>query len=137
MKTNHHVTTEIRTFGENGMTCDEPDAALRIQNGRLDVADKQAMEAELNELRYHLERNVEQRTEQLLRNITLLESCNATLCEKLASVQRELAVLKLARNSPDADQDDRFGKLYAMSDWTKSLIGTSVQDDWGGHATAA
>lgn len=137
MKTNHHVTTEIRTFDEANMAGGEPGSALFIQNGRLDVADKQAMEAELSELRYHLERNVERRTEQLLRNITLLESCNATLCEKLASVQRELAVLKLARNSPDADQDDRIGKLYAMSDWTKSLIGTSVQDDWGGHATAA
>lgn len=137
MKTNHHVTTEIRTLGEDGMACDEPDAALPIQDGRLDVADKQAMEAELNELRYHLERNVEQRTEQLLRNISLLESCNATLCERLASVQRELAVLKLARNLPDAEQNERIGKLYAMSDWAKSLIGASVQDDWGGHATAA
>lgn len=137
MKTNHQVTAEIQAFDAASMVCDEPDTALSIQDSRLDVEDKKAMEAELNELRYHLERNVEQRTEQLLRNITLLESCNAALCERLASAQRELAVLKLARNLPDAEQNDRIGKLYAMSDWTKSLIGTSVQDDWGGHATAA
>ena len=46
------------------------------------------MQAELAEHRYRLERNVEQRTEQLLKRISLLESCNATLCDKLAVAQK-------------------------------------------------
>lgn len=51
------------------------------------------LESELNEHRYYLERKVEQRTEQLIRRITLLESCNATLCGKLAQAKRDVAAL--------------------------------------------
>lgn len=53
--------------------------------------DIKKMQAELDEHRYHLERKVEQRTEYLLKHIALLESCNATLCDKLALAQKELA----------------------------------------------
>ena len=56
--------------------------------------DTKAMEAELKELRYHLERKVEKRTEQLTKCITLLESCNATLCDKLELARTEFAALK-------------------------------------------
>ncbi len=52
------------------------------------------LEAELNEHRYYLERKVEQRTEQLVKCIKLLESCNTTLCEKLAQAKRDIAVLQ-------------------------------------------
>lgn len=42
------------------------------------------LRSELNEHRYYLERNVARETAQLIRRIDLLESCNATLCRKLA-----------------------------------------------------
>ena len=63
-------------------------------NSSVTSIDTKAMEAELKELRYHLERKVEQRTTQLARRIKLLESCNATLCDKLELVQREFTALK-------------------------------------------
>lgn len=58
------------------------------------MLEMKAMKAELNEHRYCLERNVERRTEQLLRRIALLESCNATLSDKLVSAYNELAAHK-------------------------------------------
>ncbi|OGS91861.1 MAG: hypothetical protein A2Z95_10250 [Gallionellales bacterium GWA2_60_18] len=60
----------------------------------LDITEKKAMEAELHEHRYRFARNVEQRTEQLMRRIALLESCNATLCDKLALAKSESAAHK-------------------------------------------
>ncbi len=56
------------------------------------------MMAELHEHRYYLEQKVEQRTDHLLKRIASLEACNATLCDKLAAAQQELAKLK---KSPD------------------------------------
>ena len=102
------------------------------ETGALDVANKKAMEAELNELRYYLERNVEQRTEQLVRRIALLEHCNAALCDKLVLARSELTALKQrpARNLPDtgdAGQNDGAGWLYAMGNWAKNLIGARAQ----------
>ena len=52
------------------------------------------MKAELHEHRYYLEQKVERRTEHLLKRIASLEACNATLCDKLAAAQRELAMLR-------------------------------------------
>lgn len=60
----------------------------------LDITDKKEMEAELNQHRYYLERHVELRTEQLIKRIALLESCNTTLGSKLALSRTELAALK-------------------------------------------
>jgi hypothetical protein len=139
MKTNHHITAGIRPFDEAGVVSDAPDTPLSSTGGMLDITDKKAMEAELHEHRYHLQRNVEHRTAQLVRRIALLESCNATLSDKLASVQRELAALKQqpARNLPGAEQNDCSGQLYAMNNWTRNLIGTSVRDERVVHATAA
>lgn len=63
----------------------------------------QKMKAELNELRYFFEKSLEMRTEYLSRRIALLESCNATLCDKLASSQEksaELHAIQQTRNNP-------------------------------------
>lgn len=100
-----------------------------------------AMEAELNEHRYHLERKVEQRTEQLTRRITLLESCNATLCDKLALAYEELAALKQlpvrASAKQDTEPNDRIVKLYVMNNQAQKPVGSTGQGNWGEHATAA
>ena len=61
------------------------------------------LEAELNEHRYYLERKVEQRTEQLMKRITLLESCNASLCNKLAQAKRDIAALHKQLDSTLSD----------------------------------
>lgn len=80
---------------EADVVCDKSGTPLFFSGIMLDITDKKEMEAELSEYRYHLERNVEQRTEQLARSMSLLESCNAALCDKLALTQKELAALKL------------------------------------------
>lgn len=99
-----------------------PGAALLV--GKL-VHDMKKMKAELKEHRYCLERNIEQRTGYLLKRIALLESCNTTLCEKLALARREPASPKLST--------DNAAKLYVMD----KLMVANVPDMWREHATAA
>jgi len=105
------------------------------------MRDMKKMKAELNELRYHLEQNVEQRTESLLKRVALLESCNTTLCDKLASARKELAALKqsslhlLAKK--DTERNDRTVKLCIMNNQTQKLLVSKAQGQWDGHATAA
>lgn len=76
------------------------------------------LEAELNEHRYYLERKVEQRTEQLMKRITLLESCNASLCNKLAQTKRDIAALhkQLDSSLPDTKSRDFPGQLIVIGD---------------------
>lgn len=100
----------------------KPGVALFV--GKL-MHDMKKMKAELKEHRYYLERNVEQRTEHLLKRIALLESCNATLGEKLALARKESGSQKLA------EPNDRAVKLYLMDNVS------NVQDMWCEHATAA
>lgn len=73
------------------------------------------LEAELNEHRYNIERKVEQRTEQLMRRLSLLESCNASLCDKLAQAKRDIAALhlQLAHVQSGAKSNDCHGQLPA------------------------
>ena len=99
------------------------------------------MEAELNELRYFMERNVERRTETLLKRIAVLESCNAALCDKLALASKESVVPKQpsAHTLPNinAGSNERGMKLYVMNGQARKPIYTHSQDIWGEHATAA
>lgn len=67
------------------------DSAPYIKNIMLNV---RMMAHELKEHRYYFEQNVAHRTGLLLKRIELLETCNATLCSKLASSQRELTTLQ-------------------------------------------
>lgn len=103
------------------------------------------MQTELNEHRYHLERKVEQRTEHLVKRIAVLESCNATLCDKLALAQKEIFALKkqtahllpkqtLPKKEPE--QKSRAVQLYVMNDQAQKLIGLSAQDRRDAHAAA-
>lgn len=96
--------------------------------------DMKEMKAELNEHRYYLERNVERRTEHLLKRIELLEYCNATLCDKLALARKELVSPKqqLAYTLPnkEAVSNDRVAKLCVM---TRRPIESNVQDKLGEH----
>ncbi len=48
-----------------------------------------ALEAELRHYRLMLEKMVQQRTEKLDRRISILESCNRTLCENYHKIQRQ------------------------------------------------
>lgn len=105
------------------------------------MLDMKKMKAELNEHRYYLERNVERRTEHLLKNIALLESCNATLCDKLALTRKELSALKQPSEHTlpkiNTEPNDRTVKLYVMNNQTQKLIRSNVQDKWDEHVTAA
>ena len=77
------------------------------------------MKAELHEHRYYLEQKVERRTEHLLKRIASLEACNATLCDKLAAAQQELATLRQA----------------AIADQTMPLH--IMDGQWNAHLSAA
>lgn len=105
------------------------------------MQDMKKMKAELNEHRYCLERNVEQRTENLLKRIALLESCNATLSGKLALAHRELAALKRqpVHVSPAraAEPNDRIAKLYVMGAQAQKPMAPGMLGKWDEHATAA
>lgn len=105
------------------------------------MLDMQKMQAELKEHRYYLEQNVERRTENLLKRLAMLESCNAALCDKLAQAQQELIALKRqpAQIPPniDAESNDRSVKLYVMSNQARKPFGSNAQESWGEHATAA
>lgn len=57
-------------------------------------ADKNAMEANMNEHRDLPGQNIEQKIEQLVRCITLLEACNAILHDKLARAAMKLSTLE-------------------------------------------
>lgn len=100
----------VRWFhDEANMVCDESGEHLFVMGAMRDITDMKEMEEELNEHRYYLEKKVEQRTEELVRRIALLESCNAALCDKLAQARREIAALNRQLGStpgfePDACQ---------------------------------
>jgi hypothetical protein len=96
------------------------------------VAEKSILEmvkmaAELDEHRYYLEKIVAIRTEQLQTRIALLESCNETLCAKLASTNKELDSLKqqLASQSRECE----LPQLYLMNH-------QPLQEEWVEHTTA-
>lgn len=76
------------------------------------------LEAELNEHRYYLEQKVEQRTEQLMKRISLLESCNATLCDKLAQAKKDIAILhkQSAVNRSDSGANVSSGQLSGIGE---------------------
>lgn len=83
---------KVRWFhDEASVVCDESGTPLFIKGVMLDITDKKHMEAELVSHRYYFERNVEQRTEQLMKRIALLESCNASLCDQLSRARMEIA----------------------------------------------
>jgi hypothetical protein len=79
------------------------------------------MEDELDEHRYYLEQKVAIRTQQLLTQITLLESCNEALCEKLAAATKELDALRqqldVEINSDSTHLQGRYLPALLMPEW--------------------
>ncbi|MCX7192061.1 MAG: hypothetical protein NTY60_00250 [Proteobacteria bacterium] len=75
------------------------------------MRENRKLRAELKEHRYYLEKNVACRTEHLSRHIVLLESCNQTLCGKLAMLKKGLAAAPVAVKKPV----DSTVKLYLLN----------------------
>lgn len=98
------------------------------------------MKAELNEHRYFLERNVERETAHLSKRIALLESCNATLSEKLSEAHKEIAALRQqsaqSQSRKSAEPKDRTVKLYVMNNQAQASVEPAMQGKWGEHAAA-
>ncbi len=69
------------------------------------------LRAEVKEHRYFQEKSVARRTEYLSLRIGVLESCNKTLCNKLASTKKALA--QMQRDSEKPDEGDV--KLYLLN----------------------
>ena len=132
---------KVRWFNdEAGVVRDESGTPLFIRGVMLDITDKKEMEAELSGHRYNLERYVEQRTGQQMKRLALLESCNASLCDKLELAQRELTALKqqlalsiiqpdpVAQSMPttpsklDTQTNDCAELLDGISDWARNMI---------------
>jgi len=108
----------VSSCGANEMMANLPPASSRQFPVRTGALAMKRLEAELNEHRYYLERKVEQRTEQLAKRLKLLESCNATLCEKLAQAKKDIAALqKLAdSNLSGTEENDCSGQSTGIGD---------------------
>jgi len=116
-------------------------STVRLQTIKATL-DINKMQAELDEHRYHLERKVEQRTEHLLKHIALLESCNATLCDKLALAQKDLAASRqqAVATFPRKDEVQKKppAQLSGINNQAIKLIDFSAQNNKRtGHANAA
>lgn len=79
---------------EASVVRDEKGKMLFLQGVMLDITEKKSMEGELAEHRYWLEKKVEQRTALLERRISVFESANTNLCEK---IEENMAALRQAR----------------------------------------
>lgn len=107
---------KVRWFHDEGrVVCDESGMPLFIRGVMLDISDKKQMEAELVDHRYYLERNVEQRTRELLRRIEMLESCNASLCDRLSSARLENAMLKQQLETEQEGATESDAETFAES----------------------
>jgi len=99
------------------------------------------MKTELEELRRCLDRNVARETEYLQRRVELLESCNATLSNRLASAQQEIVALR--QQAPKAQvaeairQEANPARLYVVNRHAQKTAMASLQGEWAGHATVA
>lgn len=77
------------------------------------------MQDELDEYRDQLELEVTQRTAHLMKQIQLLEDCNANLCDKFEVAQKEILVLReqlaqVSRKS-SAGQDGSIIQLHGAN----------------------
>ena len=115
----------VTSIGASQLLADSPAASHRQLSVRPDSIALKKLEAELNEHRYYLELKVEQRTEQLVKRIKLLESCNATLCDKLAHAKRVIASLQkqIESNSPGAQSNDCIWLPTENSEGTQNQAG--------------
>ena len=104
------------------------------------MLDRKKMKDELNEHRYFLERKVEEETAHLLKRIALLESCNATLSERLALANKEIFALKLPHAQIPAIQSvepkHRVVKLCVTNSQAQKNVGSAKLDRWDEHAAA-
>lgn len=89
-----HSDLSAASIGTSRILSSSPAASARQSPARFDSASAKELEAGLAEHRSYLEREVEQRTEQLVKRMELLESCNRTLCDKLAQAKRTIAALQ-------------------------------------------
>lgn len=124
---------------EASVVSDESGAPLFIMGAMRDITEMKVMEAELNEHRYNLERKVEQRTEQLMRRISLLESCNATLCDKLDHAIKDAAELKkqLASTLADTNSENCHEPLSRVGDGVHKMTVQGEADGMIGYAASA
>ena len=82
---------EVHWFhDEASVVCDWEGKVSYLQGVMLDVTENKAMEEELAEHRYRMERSVERRTELMERRINVLESANSRLCGMLNEYEDRL-----------------------------------------------
>ena len=138
----YDINGKVRWFHDEArVLCDASGSPLFIRGVMLDITEKKKLETELQGHRYYLERNVEMRTEQLMKRMALLESCNAALGAKLALAQKELAALKPQKVVPDimpvlavmqapaaqavalVQTDENIARQDGIGDWARNMIG--------------
>ena len=114
-------------------TYSKTNASLHIRNVPLNIA---KMRAELHEHRYFLERNIERRTEHLLKRITVLESCNAALCDKLTLAYKEITALRQQSANNDALVSGQATRASSTNRLEQKNAGSMVARQWAEHAVA-
>ena len=126
----------VASIGINGILIASPIASNRQFPVRSSALEVKKLVAELNEHRYYLERKVEQRTEQLVKRIELLESCNTTLCNKLAQAKRDIAALQkqIDNNLSGIKSNNCTGLLTGIS--LEIVDGTQNQPEPDGRIAA-
>jgi|GEM_PF-1940166 len=86
---------KVRWFhDEASVVCDWEGKQSYLQGVMLDITENKAMEEELAEHRYRMEKSVERRTELMERRINVLESANARLCSMLNEYESRLRQAK-------------------------------------------
>ena len=75
---------------EASVVCDWEGRQSYLQGVMLDITANKAMEEELGEHRYRMEKSIERRTELMERRINVLESANARLCGMLNEYEERL-----------------------------------------------
>lgn len=126
---------KVRWFHDEATVAfDDMGMPMFLEGIMLDITDKKELETELDEHRYYIERKVEQRTEQLMKQMALLESCNATLCKKLELTRIVPVTVKqhavtawwtdLAAQT--MQENDCAESLDGLSDYVRSMFGCRV-----------
>ena len=102
------------------MSNSKPGAALFISKTMHDIRRVKAL---LREHRYCLEKNVEKKTDHLMKRIAQLDSANSALCDDITRIYEQVAALK---SEPEAKfQADETGvhahgaRLYLVSNQTR------------------
>jgi len=113
-----------------------------LQGVMVDITHSKAMEDELEDHRYYMERRVAQRTGEMGRRLAMMESCNASLCDQMEkllnnnarlsqAVQQGQALLRKLSGGAAVVVVDENAWVVDMTDEAARLTGWDAQSAIG------